>query len=393
MELLSPVTVGVAVALTALLPLGCLLSWSRLGRRRLPRLLARVTLLVSCQLLAVTSAGLIVNRQYGFYTSWSELLGRSGVPSIAAAVVDGYLDGRYARQLRAAFRAGHGLVIPWVIPGPSSGQPARHALLYLPAAYGDPAAASVRFPVIEFLHGFPSRPESWTGPLKLQHILDAQITARQSVPFIGVLPMQNLALPRDTQCVDVAAGPRVDTYLTRDVRQALLSAVRAATDRAGWALMGYSTGGYCALNLALRHPDLFTAAVSLSGYGYPAHDRSTGNLFGRSRALQNANTPVWTAAHRRGSSPLSLLVMTSRQDGASYHDAVQLADVAHAPLQVRSVILPRGGHNAALWKALEPYAFNWLSSRLSAPLAAVASVGAALPPKATGPPSAHAAAR
>lgn len=385
MGLLSPVTMAIALVLTGLLPVSCLLLWNRLGRRRSVRLVGRAALVVSCQLLAVVSAGLMLNRQYGFYTSWGELLGRSAVPSTSAAAPVGLLDGLYARQLRAAFRRGHGLVVPWVIPGPVSGLPARHALFYLPAAYGDPAAALVRFPVVELLHGFPGRPESWTGPLELQRILDAQITARQSLPFIAVMPMQNLLFPRDTQCVDVTRGPRVDTYLTRDVRRAVLGAVRAATDRGGWALMGYSTGGYCALNLALRHPGLFAAAVSLSGYGHPAHDRSTGNLFGGSVALRNLNTPVWTAAHPRGSSELSVLVMTSRQDGASYRDAVQLAAAARTPLQVTTVVLPRGGHNARLWKELEPAAFNWLSRRLTAPLAPAASIGQPLPPSSSLP--------
>jgi enterochelin esterase-like enzyme len=379
MGLLSPVTLALALTLTSVLPVSCLLLWNRLGRLRVVRFASRAALVVSCQVLAVVSAGLLVNNHYGFYTSWAELVGRSGLPTSVAPAAVGKLDGLYTRQLLAAFRSGHGLVVPWVIPGPASGLPPRHALLYLPAAYGDPVARRVRFPVVELLHGFPGRPESWTGPLELQRILDAQIAARQSVPFVAVMPMQNLVLPRDTQCVDVSHGPRVDTYLTVDVHRAVLGAVRASTDRGGWALMGLSTGGYCALNLALRHPDLFAAAVSLSGYGYPAHDRSTGNLFGGSIDLLNSNTPVWLAMHPRGRLELSVLVMTSRQDRASYRDAVQLAGAARAPLRVTTVVLPHGGHNAALWKALEPAAFNWLSQRLAAPLAPVASVGQQLP--------------
>jgi S-formylglutathione hydrolase FrmB len=139
--------------------------------------------------------------------------------------------------------------------------------------------------------------------------------------------------------------------------------------------MGFSTGGYCAVNLVLRHPELYAAAVSLSGYTHPAHDRSTGDLFGGSLALQKANTPVWTAAHWRGFSDVSLLLMTSQQDPSSYRDALELAAVARAPLHVRTVFLPAGGHNARLWKALEPVAFDWLSRQLVSPLAPEASIG------------------
>jgi S-formylglutathione hydrolase FrmB len=378
--LLSPLTIVLALMLTVLAPVTCLLLWNRLGSHRGARLAGRAALVVSCQLLAVLSAGLMLNRHYGFYTSWNELLGRSSLPAVSPAAAPGSLDRIYARQLRNAARSGHGLIVPWVIPGVASGLPARRALVYLPALYGDPAAVSVRFPVLELLHGFPGRPESWTGPLDLQRILDAQITSRQSVPFIAVMPTQNLAYPRDTQCVDVAQGPRVDTYLTQDVRRALLGAVRVTPDRHGWALMGFSTGGYCAVNLALRHPDLYAAAVSLSGYTYPAHDRSTGELFGGSLALQKANTPVWVAAHWRGFSDLSVLLMTSRQDPSSYRDTLELAAVARAPLRLRTVLLPAGGHNARLWKGLEPVAFDWLSRQLVSPLAPEASVGLAPQP-------------
>jgi S-formylglutathione hydrolase FrmB len=148
------------------------------------------------------------------------------------------------------------------------------------------------------------------------------------------------------------------------VHRAVLAGVRAAHDRGGWALLGHSTGDYCALNLALRHPDLLAAAaVAPSGYGYPARDRSTGNRFGGTVAVQNANTPVWTAAHPRGLSRL-WLVVTSRQDGGSYRDAVQWTAVAR-PVQVTTVVLPRGGHHAAVWKALQPAAFNRLWGRLT----------------------------
>jgi enterochelin esterase-like enzyme len=379
MGLMSPLTLAVAVLLTVAAPVGCLALWNRLGKRRWVRLFGRGALILSCQALAVLLAGLMLNHSYGFYTSWAELFGRPSLTTTAAAgTATGSLDNVYARRLRTAFADGHGTVIPWVVPGRSSGVPRQRALVYLPAAYGDPAAAATRFPVVELLHGFPGRPESWTGPLQLQRILDAQIARRQSVPFIAVMPTQNLVFPRDTQCVDVSGGPRVDTFLSRDVHRAVIDSFRAATDTSGWALMGYSTGGYCAINLAMRHPDLFTAAVSLSGYARPAHDGSTGDLFGGSSALRNRNTPLWAAAHLPPRE-LSMLVITSRQDGASYRDTEQLAAAARAPLRVVTILLARGGHNAALWKAMEPEAFNWLSRQVTAPLAPIGVGGGLVP--------------
>jgi S-formylglutathione hydrolase FrmB len=36
-----------------------------------------------------------------------------------------------------------------------------------------------------------------------------------------------------------------------------------------WTLVEYSAGGFCAINLALRHPEQYAAAASLSGYADP----------------------------------------------------------------------------------------------------------------------------
>lgn len=367
MSLTSGVTLAAAVLLTVTAVAACLFLWNRLAGPQALRLMSRIGLIGLCQLLAVAVIGLTINAQYGFYTSWAELLGRSSLTAAPAVPAVVRFDRSHLAEVRAAFRGGHGTVVPMVIPGTASGVPAQRALVYLPAAYGDPASPAARFPVVELLGGFPGRPESWTGPLHLQQILDAQIASRQSVPMIAVMPVQNVAFPRDTQCVNVVGGPKVETFLTQDVRRAVVSAFRVAVDGSGWALMGYSTGGYCAVNLAMRHPMSFTAAVSLSGYARPARDHSTGRLFGNSVALARVNAPLWRAQHLPAPN-ISVLLATSRLDAASYHDAVHLAGAARAPLRLSTVVFPRGGHNFPFWQAMEPYAFSWLSQHLRAPL-------------------------
>src|SRR5689334_18822238 len=132
MGLTSGWTVAMAAALTVLLPIVCVLVWNRLGRRWWLRLPTRLALIAAAQLAAVLTAGLILNDQYAFYLSWSELFGGSATtPTLPAAAAD-HLN---TDQLRRAAAAGHGTVISWVIPGPHSGVPAQPALIYLPAVY------------------------------------------------------------------------------------------------------------------------------------------------------------------------------------------------------------------------------------------------------------------
>ncbi len=369
MGLTSTATLFVLIGLTVAGVAGTVLRWNRLTGHRPIHLAGRVVLVVGCQLCGLLLAACLVNRQFGFYSAWSDLLGRSATVAAAAPAVTARLDNVYAAQLRTAYAAGHGSVVQFVIPGRASGVPPQRALVYLPAAYGDPSAGATRFPVVEMLHGFPGQPESWTNKLNVQKVLDAAIARHQVVPLIAVMPMQNLAFPRDTQCVDVVGGPKVDTFLSADVHRAVLTAFRASGARHGWAIMGYSTGGYCALNLAMRHPDLFSAAVSLSGYARPAHDFQTGTLFGASIALADANTPLWREQHRPVN--LSALLVTAGNDRVPYRDATQLAAAARHPLQLSNVVLRQGGHNFTFWRAVEPDAFGWLSERLAAPLAPI----------------------
>lgn len=378
MGLTSAATVAAVAVLTVGAPIACLLVWNRLGRRPWVRVAGRAILLIAGQASAVLLVALLVNNSYGFYTSWSELFGTTSLTTSSAPVVRHDVEAAYQNELRSAYLRGRGTVIPWVIPGPISGVPPQHALIYLPAAYGNPAAPDTLFPVVEMIVGVPGKPETWLRMMRLKSILDTEIANGQSLPFIAVIPSPNVLSRRDTQCVDLVGGLKVDTYLTRDVHRAVIDGFRAKPETAGWALMGYSTGGYCAVNLAMRHPDLFTAAVSLSGYARPATDRAVANLFRGSVAAREHNTPLWEAAHW-GRRSLSVLAITSRHDGASYRDIVRLAALAHPPLLVSTILLATGGHNARLWTAMEPTAFNWLSRRLAPPLAEIVIGGHVLP--------------
>ncbi len=59
---------------------------------------------------------------------------------------------------------------------------------------------------------------------------------------------------------------------------------------------GYSSGGFGALNIALHHPELFGAALSLSGFA-GADDSAAGpGVFGTDRVYLRSNSPAWLIA-------------------------------------------------------------------------------------------------
>ncbi len=370
MALTGPWTVLIAFVLCFTMPILALVFWNRVGHsasRWAPwrRWTLRGILVFGSQLTAVALVAVLVNDSGRFYSSWLELLGEKHSVTHTAQL-PGNQDQILQRQLAAA--RGKGVLTKVTIPGIRSGIGNVSALVYVPMQYGMPSYQQRSFPVVELIAGSPGTPQTWTDSLHVAQILDAEIAAGRSEPFIAVMPSQDVAGPRDTQCVNVVGGPAVDTYLTTDVRTAITHAFRATTNRAGWSLMGYSSGGFCATNLAMRHPDVFSSAVSIAGTAKPAHDHQTGDLFGHNVALQNENTPIWRAEHLPPPN-IALLLMSSSEDPATRRDAQLMASAAKSPLSVTLISLSHGGHNFEVWQAEEPVAFAWISAHLIPPLA------------------------
>lgn len=377
MSLTGWATEVLAVLLCAGTLVAALLLWSRVGRFW-GRSFLRAGLILVSQLSAVLLVAVLVNDSFGFYTSWREVAGLEHHTVTSPSARPGTADAALRISTLHAMRAGQGAVVSMQIPGTASGVGTLPALVYLPPQYGAPAYAHRTFPVTELIAGAGGHPGTWTHHLNVSAILDAGLHAGADIPMIVVMPTVTVAPPRDTECVNVTNGPQVDTYLTTDVRAAVTHAFRAATESGSWAMLGYSTGGYCAANLALRHPTQFSAAVSLSGYDKPYTDPTPGGLFAHDQNALNANSPIWRLQHLPAPA-LRLLLVATRDDAAAYRDAQAMAAATRSPLQTEVLTLRHGGHNFSVWRAEEPTAFAWLSHVLTPPLAPIPVVDGTLP--------------
>jgi enterochelin esterase-like enzyme len=364
-----PLTSNWTLATLAALALAAVVAttimWSRL--RSWLRWPARIFMLVVCQLTACALVAALVNDAGQFYGSWSELLGNAAPGVSLTHIAAGSEDRRLADDIRLRKRLGRSLMVSVYVP--DAGIPrAQAALVYLPAAYFAPSYADIRFPVVELLQGFPGSPRSWTVSLNVQAILDREIGSHRTIPFIAVMPTQNyLPAMHDGECINAVHGPEVETTLTVNVRRVIEHDFRVNRDRTGWAVMGYSTGGFCALNISLRHPSMYGSAVSLSGNVHPYIDHTTGALFGSSLAAEHSNDPVWRA-RKLPPAPVALLLAASGQDVGAWRGALTLAATVRPPTHVSLLMLPRGSHNGATWRAMEPVAFDWLARVLAPPI-------------------------
>jgi S-formylglutathione hydrolase FrmB len=168
--------------------------------------------------------------------------------------------------------------------------------------------------------------------------------------------------------VDAVGGAKFDSFLTTDVRTAVTAQFRVRADRYGWGTLGTSTGGFCAVNLTLRHPDLYAAAASLSGYFEAVTDQSTGDLYRGDDQVRKENSPLW----RLRNLPVpatAVYVSCARDDKKAFNQVEQFQAAAHRPLQVSAEVIPQGGHSSVVWRAFQPSAFDWLSARLASPQA------------------------
>ena len=341
----------VLIAASAALVAGTMLLWNRWPRWwAFPmRLLCLLLVMVAG---AVLAAG-VVNRAYGFYASVNDLLGREPAPGgmVAGPVPErGVADGR---------------VIQVRLPGRRTGV-SREGLVYLPAAYFQRSAAGQRFPVLELFHGFPGGPDNWIRQLHLPQVLDAEIAAGRLPPVVAVIPTDDDP-GRDSECVNAVGGQQDETYLAVDVPADVRREFRALDTPGGWAALGYSTGGFCAVNLALHHPDRYAAAASLSGYFSAIVDDSTGDLYRGNVAARRWNSPQWLVSNRHASVPLFLAA--SRGDLEAMRAMQVMRHAGQGRLPLVTLTLPTGGHNFRVWYAASLAAVQWLGAHLPHPTA------------------------
>lgn len=117
--------------------------------------------------------------------------------------------------------------------------------LYLPPCY---EADSARlYPVLYLLHGANADHTQWPD-LQIQTDADSLIARGTTAPFVVVMPGG-----------DYRDGEDYGAFVLRDLIPYVERSIHVATAREDRAIGGLSQGGYWALDLALSHPELFSA--------------------------------------------------------------------------------------------------------------------------------------
>jgi enterochelin esterase-like enzyme len=349
--LLGAAAVALFVALTVGVPR---------ARRRWAEMLTRGGGIIVLTALVLSLVGVVANDHFGFYVSWSDLAGAQA--PVTSTHHGGSARAAATQRLRTPLATppptlpplrSPGRLQTFSVTGTRSGLTGQ-VLVLLPAGY-DPTSPR-RYPVIEALHGIPGSAASWVRGMRLGQALDSTVAAHGIAPSLVVLPQVNFPLALDGECVDGPPGtPQVETWLATDVPRFLASHFRVATDRASWAVAGYSEGGWCSAMVGMLHPDVFGGDLVFSGTFRPEFSPAYRPFGPRLPAHYDL---VGLAARRPPA--LAMWVQSSKEDGFSYPPTALFLRAVRAPLSVTTDLLKTGGHREMLWASELPGALRWL---------------------------------
>lgn len=215
------------------------------------------------------------------------------------------------------------------------GGPWRYYTAYLPPCYGQQGRT---YPVLYLFHGSIQTDSHWAD-LRLPQLIDAGIVAGRFPPFIAIMPFNgelgNLSSGGERSIEGITLNallPYVDAnYCTWRARE-------------GRSLGGISRGGYWALMLAFRHPDLFTAVSGHSSHLRLETDKAEYNPLATYATADLAHMRIWLDWGEK-----DFLYYGQK----TLHESLAEAGIPH------EVHVNEGGHNERYWLAHIAAYLDW----------------------------------
>ncbi|MBP1158375.1 S-formylglutathione hydrolase FrmB [Rhodococcus sp. PvR044] len=354
---------GIAVGLFGVFAAAVCLLRPR-GRGRVALAFATATALLAC------GAG-VVNEDLGTFPTLGAVIGHrappgalatdfAAVPGPQAAVQTGDpVASVWRRPLRSTR---DGMLTHVEIPGAVSGFASRPALLYLPPAYLDSPRAML--PVLVLVAGNPGKPDDWLTLGALAETVTAFAAEHDGLAPVVVVPDALGATDALPLCLDSQLG-NVDTYLARDVPDWIAGHLQVDNDPEHRAIGGFSYGGTCSVQLAVRHPDVYPTFVDISGQDEP----SLGDHASTVAATFGGDESAFAAVNARDllavtSMPQLAGVFVSGSGDEEYRPQQQrmFAAARSAGMNVRYYELP-GGHSPQVWGPALARELDWVAER------------------------------
>jgi S-formylglutathione hydrolase FrmB len=179
---------------------------------------------------------------------------------------------------------------------------------------------------------------------------DVIVTKKLAPPVILAMPYGSTSWLTDKEWANgVRPHENWETFVAKDVVDAIDKNYRTLPTGASRAIGGLSEGGYGALNIAVHHPDEFRIVESWSGYEKADNLKS---IFGGEQRLLAYNSPLDTirsAAPALRRAHTFFWFYSGRDDPFHKQNDRFAAELTKAHIAHRYLLFP-GGHNWGLWR-------------------------------------------
>ena len=394
---------GAGFFLLLMVVFAALVYWLVAAKQVVLKVLAACLAFVPAMAFGIAS----VNKFYDYYQTWGGMIsdltgqGASSIPKYAVAGSNRQFDKDIGRVTSTAEDAQVGYLFQTTIVGPRT-RLARNVYVYLPPQYFQKAYAHYKFPAIELLHGSPGNPQAWLSVLDVIPTYLNLLESHPSDAAVLVMPDTDGGHQYGLQCLNNPGGIQDLTFVAQDVPDYIARLVRVQPPGLAWGVAGYSEGGYCAANIAMREPERYGAAGVISGYfapiqsGVPAGNKPGGkpvtvNVFAGHQALQSLNSPsayitklslsvrlpaFWLAAGAEDKQDVSLAA-NFRQLVLTRLQLQNRLLLQNQPANVPFMVVPGGGHTGSVWRAALGPMLAWMTPQLAAQAARADAAAAA----------------
>ena len=155
------------------------------------------------------------------------------------------------------------------LDGNLSGEPAdREVSIYLPPSYD--RERSRRYPIVILLHGYSLTNKYWVGTdgqgfasIDVPGAMDRDVASNKSREMILVMPDGNSKYDGSMYSSSVTSGDW-ESFVATDLVGYVDSHYRTIANRTSRGLAGHSMGGYGAIRIGMKRPDVFSSLYILS---------------------------------------------------------------------------------------------------------------------------------
>jgi enterochelin esterase-like enzyme len=333
-------------------------SWPRRRPWRGPALAA------TAALLTVATIADCVNSYYSYLPNVSDVVDAlvSSSPQRLTPAVNQADSTRYRSR---------GRLFELPVPDNGSGFGSSEAWVWLPPQYFEQPRPQL--PVVYLFHGSPGMPKDWFHGGAAGRT--GQLLATEHLPVIMVAPQMSKNWLDDPECVD-GAHEKIETHLLQDVIPAVDRQLRTERSRAGRIFAGMSAGGYCALNLGLRHPELVATVLDLSGNTVPTHAGGMTSLFGRDNPAAVAqNSPASYAGLLAGGPPMRIWLDCGTSDRVVLRQLTAISAMLRQDGMTVEQHSRPGDHTYSVWRPALRESLSWALSSRPEPATARTSAG------------------